>query len=356
MPLSKASLEQLVEASPDIVIATDAEGTVAYYNDGAQETLGYARDQIIGQFVTHLYPSSEEAKRVMAAMRGASYGGTSRIVNFPTRFVAKDRHEIPVAISGVILYDGDRREQGTIGFAKDLSEIIRKDKLALLGEVAVGLSHEINNPLEVITNEFTLLERFLREGGDGPEVRRECERIEKVRHEVRRIEENLQRLVQMSHGEDYMTTSYLGDARMVDLSRPLAAPLAGVRVLVVDDDEAVRGSVAELLEAEKCRVGTAADGQAALTKLAQEPFDILLSDVVMPGMDGYELFQQVKQTYPGVHVILMTAFYHDRDHVIKRSRLKGLEGVLFKKPVEPSRLLQMIATMVSPARSAPSSG
>ena len=55
MPLDRASLEKLVEASPDCVVATDAKGNVAYYNDGAQEMLGYARKEVIGEFVARLY-------------------------------------------------------------------------------------------------------------------------------------------------------------------------------------------------------------------------------------------------------------------------------------------------------------
>ena len=126
MPLAKASLERLIEASPDIVVATDTRGNVAYYNDGAAETLGYARAEIIGQHVTRLYPGADEAKRVKAAMRDPATFGKGRVLSFATRFVAKDGHEIPVAISGVILYGPDASEEGTIGFAKDLSEIIRK--------------------------------------------------------------------------------------------------------------------------------------------------------------------------------------------------------------------------------------
>ena len=61
----------------------------------------------------------------------------------------------------------------------------------------------------------------------------------------------------------------------------------------------------------------------------------------MPDLDGYDLFMEVKRrgTTP---VMLMTGYYYDRDHVIKRSRLEGLEGVLFKKPVDPERLKAMI--------------
>ncbi len=62
----------------------------------------------------------------------------------------------------------------------------------------------------------------------------------------------------------------------------------------------------------------------------------------MPDMDGYELYAVVKQRMPGIPVILMTAFYYDKDHVIKRSRTDGLEGVIFKKPIDPARLKKLI--------------
>jgi PAS domain S-box-containing protein len=57
MPLSKDALERLIEASPDIVVATETGGSVAYYNDGARENLGYSREEIIGSPVRQLYPS-----------------------------------------------------------------------------------------------------------------------------------------------------------------------------------------------------------------------------------------------------------------------------------------------------------
>ena len=45
-------------------------------------------------------------------------------------------------------------------------------------------------------------------------------------------------------------------------------------------------------------------------------------------------------------VLMMTAFHYDKDHIIKRSRMKGLEGVIFKKPVDPDRLRSTIAELV----------
>jgi CheY-like chemotaxis protein len=77
---------------------------------------------------------------------------------------------------------------------------------------------------------------------------------------------------------------------------------------------------------------------------------VVLSDVVMPRMDGYQLYSTLKEKWPDLPVIMMTAFHYDRDHVIKRSRMKGLKGVIFKKPVDPSRLRSAIAESVEAAR------
>ncbi len=349
MPLSRASLYRLVEASPDIVVATDARGKVAYYNDGARVNLGYVRDEIIGRFVSRLYPSLEEAKRVMAAMRDPEIEGKGQVSNFATTYVAKDRREIPVAISGTILYDEEGREQGTIGFAKDLREFICKDQLGVLGEIAVGLSHEINNPLAVITNESELLGRFLDQLSPSPDGARARNRLASIRHEISRIETNLRRLTEMSEQQQYESTRYLGSAKMIDLkTHPVGrrSLLEGLRVLVVDDDAGVRDSVCDLLAVEGCDVVAAVDAEDALHRLEVSSFDLVLSDVVMPGMDGYELFMKVRERWPKTVVALMTAFYYDKDHVIKRSRLEGLEGVIFKKPIEPARLCQTIASLV----------
>jgi PAS domain S-box-containing protein len=352
MPLSMELLERLVEASPDIVVATDRHGTVCYYNDGARANLGFLRDEIIGRDVVQLYPSLEEARRVMAAMRDPNVDARGRIVNFPTRFISKDDREIPVAISGAIIYDEQGDEEGTIGFAKDISEIARKDQLAVLGEIAVGLSHEINNPLAVIVNHLDLLERYLRRSAAADDFEVEGERIIAIRSAVERIEAQLDRLREMSQSEQYASREYLGAARMIDLDAPSLEehPLEGRRVLVVDDDAAVRDSVACMLIAERCQVVAAHDALAALAELDRQPFDFVLSDVVMPGMDGYELFHETKRRRPETSVVLMTAFYYDRDHVLKRSRIAGLQGVLFKKPVRPERLR---ATLVSLLKSPP---
>jgi PAS domain S-box-containing protein len=348
MPLSKGRLESLIARSRDIVVGTDADGKVTYYNDGAKLSLGYTPDEVLGEFVGRVYPSLDEARNVMRAMRDEGHGGKGIVETFQTTFLSKTGQEIPVAISGTISYDDAGNEDGTIGFAKDLREILRKDKLATLGEVAVGLSHEINNPLAVVLNQIELLEREVADLAGETDISVEVERLDAMRREVARISDILGRLGAMVEREHYETIDYVGPAKMIDLrsereKNPTAdRRLDGVRILIADDDLGICSTLKELLTAAGCRAETVSDGEQALRRVEASEFDIVLTDVVMPKMDGYELYQAIRAHHSHLPVLMMTAFHYDKDHIIKRSRMKGLEGVIFKKPVDPDRLCQAI--------------
>jgi len=351
--LPASYLERLVESSSDIVVAVDRAGMIIYYNDGAEKGLGYAAHEILGQHVARIYPSKAEAHRVMEAMRSEEFGGPGKVKNFETTFVTRWGESIPVAISGSILHDEQGLDRGSIGFAKDIREIRQRDRLATLGEVAVGLCHEINSPLEVILNEMALLESFVRRNASDDAAVVEEERVDAVRREVVKIQQIVDNLVQMSSQGEYETREYLSGQQMTDVGRKAAASsqsegigLAGLRVLVVDDDLGVCRSLRDLLVEEGCHVLVATDGLRALETLNRSVVDIVVSDVVMPDLDGYDLFMEIRRrgTTP---VILMTGYYYDRDHVIKRSRLEGLESVIFKKPVDPTRLKKMILNLTN---------
>jgi CheY-like chemotaxis protein len=74
---------------------------------------------------------------------------------------------------------------------------------------------------------------------------------------------------------------------------------APARILVVDDNEALRDNVAEALQLEGYEVAIAPDGASALLRLRDERFDALLLDLVMPGMDGREVLARVRSD-PGL--------------------------------------------------------
>ena len=124
--------------------------------------------------------------------------------------------------------------------------------------------------------------------------------------------------------------------------------MEGKRILIVDDEDSVRLTLAANLELEGFEILEAVDGQNALEVLGNEQVDLILSDIRMPQLGGVDLLRRVKELDQPVPVVLMTAYFYDKDHVIKRSRLEGLENVLFKKPVDPDRLKETILKLCKP--------
>jgi len=80
------------------------------------------------------------------------------------------------------------------------------------------------------------------------------------------------------------------------------------KILVIDDDETVRRSYQRSLQTVRCDVETAANGEDALRALARHPFDVLLLDIRMPGMDGMAVLKAAKQTSPASEVVVITGY------------------------------------------------
>ena len=79
-------------------------------------------------------------------------------------------------------------------------------------------------------------------------------------------------------------------------------------VLVVDDDQLICASTTKQLEAAGFETASAASAAEALELLASGDWGVVLSDLRMPGMDGISLLVEIKQRFPGIEVILMTAY------------------------------------------------
>ena len=79
-------------------------------------------------------------------------------------------------------------------------------------------------------------------------------------------------------------------------------------ILIVDDEEVVRLSHLRSLEGADCNARAAADGNEALQVMEQHPFDVVLLDLRMPGLDGMDLLKTIKQRWPDSEVVVITGF------------------------------------------------
>jgi CheY-like chemotaxis protein len=126
-------------------------------------------------------------------------------------------------------------------------------------------------------------------------------------------------------------------------AEPVAAsspsPTVGRRVLVVDDDADLREVVVEFLDARGYHVATAPDGLTAVRLLGEQPFDVILLDINMPGLCGVDALPTIRALTPRTPVIMVTANI-DRD-IARRTLAHGAFDYLVK-PVNWSHLAQSV--------------
>jgi DNA-binding NtrC family response regulator len=101
-----------------------------------------------------------------------------------------------------------------------------------------------------------------------------------------------------------------------------------VKILVADDESVMRNMLLRILETEGYKVLTVSSAAEAMEQLGHERFDILLSDVAMPGPTGFELLRHAKQNFPDMAVIMMTGY--GEAYTVKEALLNGADEYLTK--------------------------
>ena len=112
-----------------------------------------------------------------------------------------------------------------------------------------------------------------------------------------------------------------------------------INILVVDDEEIMRSLLDKLLSSEGYNILTAVDGQHALDIIADEKIDLVVSDMKMPRMDGFELLKNLRNNYPDIGVIIMTGF--GDTYTLKDALLLGADEYL-SKPFKRLDLLSVV--------------
>ena len=115
-------------------------------------------------------------------------------------------------------------------------------------------------------------------------------------------------------------------------------------ILVVDDEDALRTVLSSELESEGYIVATAGDGDEAISVLQGKSFDLVLLDIKMPRVDGFEVLRFIKERYPATKVIMLTGFA-DLKNAIESKKL-GAEDFV-SKPYDLVDLLTTIERVIT---------
>ena len=116
------------------------------------------------------------------------------------------------------------------------------------------------------------------------------------------------------------------------------------RILVAEDDVAVSAFVSRALKHKGHEVMAVPDGSAALVALAGAVFELLLTDIVMPNLDGIALALKVSKDHPRMRILLMTGYANERQ------RAHNLEALIHRVIEKPFTLEQICAAVAEELR------
>jgi len=154
-------LAAIVESSDDAIVSKDLSGTITSWNAAAERLFGYKPEEIIGRSVLTIIPPELHVQEP-EILRKLAAG--ERIEHFETERIRKNGERIWVSLTISPIKDAGGRVIGASKIARDISErrqiqevLIQSEKLAATGRMAAAIAHEINNPLEAVTNLAYLL-------------------------------------------------------------------------------------------------------------------------------------------------------------------------------------------------------
>jgi CheY-like chemotaxis protein len=128
----------------------------------------------------------------------------------------------------------------------------------------------------------------------------------------------------------------------------------GASILIIDDDAAVTRTLSLILTRAGHQVSTVTSGRKGLELLSQGGFDLVLTDIIMPELDGIEAIRRIRTDHPGLRIIAMSGGGQiDKADFLHMAEALGADRVL-EKPVRSERLLELVGSvMANPPRQLP---
>lgn len=123
--------------------------------------------------------------------------------------------------------------------------------------------------------------------------------------------------------------------------------MKGKKILVVEDDGFSRGAMEKILESHNYETCSCATAEEAVIRLQDESFGILITDLHMPGMDGFELIRSARTIRPDLRTIMITGF--PSDEIKSKAKEERVDG-FFSKPIDWDELYELLVSLSVPGK------
>ena len=357
--MAKPDLAAFVNLLTDGAAFVAADGSITAANRAFAACFGTSVDDLVGRPLeafaaegTHVGKAIEEAierrpQRLRLTLKADNRGEGSEIVCGGALFEAPAEGGAPLLFLRVIDTGGEpSARQATDDFL-------------------TAVSHELRSPLNAIVT----WAHVLRQGGVEPRVTaRALEAIERNANLQARLLDDLVAFARLGvepvpakGTEQKASAANVEGAKnepppvaAADPDRPLA-DLSGIRVLVVDDDRDTRDSITALLVENRADASNAGSVREALRSLAERPPHVVVTDLLMPDLDGFSLLRMIRtiESLNAIRIptIALTALSSEE------SQRRGLESgfdVYLMKPIKPDELLSIVAAAAQSHAPSPS--
>lgn len=210
---------------------------------------------------------------------------------------------------------------GYVAMSLNILKLLAAERYTTTGQIAADVAAELAAPLnDMIADVSALIDDTL---GDQ-RVRR---RLDAVLTNINLVKQAIKAVTQPT-----------GISGLIPARRELDPLINEKRILIADDDDAIRETISDVLTRLGAITTVARDGEEAIAITRTQPFDLVISDIRMPGKCGYDVFAGVREVHATLPVIFITGFGYDPHHSIIRAKKEGLAAVLFK-PFKIEKLL-----------------
>lgn len=211
---------------------------------------------------------------------------------------------------------------GYVAMALNILRLLAAERYTTTGQIAADVAAELAAPLnDIIADASALIDDTL---GDQ-RVRR---RLDAILANINLVKQAIKSVTQPN-----------GISGLIPVQRELDPIINEKRILIADDDDAIRETISDVLSRAGATTTVARDGEEAIAIAKSQPFDLVISDIRMPGKCGYDVFAGVRDANATLPVIFITGFGYDPHHSVVRANKEGLAAVLFK-PFKVEKLLE----------------
>lgn len=211
--------------------------------------------------------------------------------------------------------------------------LMQQEKLEAVQKLAAAVAHEFNQPLQAL--------QLLSSAANREIIKSDPDLLELIPEQVANISDLVNKLLNVT---TYETKVYTTGREIVDIHKAGDTKRNNdKKVLVVDDDRAILKLMSRIIENSGYNVKSASNAKEALKLIMENQFNLVISDISLPGMSGIELYKKVRNRYESLDFIFMSGYAVDD---MDESIIESVAG-FFPKPFQIQSVMDTISKILS---------